>query len=78
LTSGLVALRKAMKSPEYNRASGPSGMIAYVAYTQEVNETTVCEVLTSHFGVGEVSIAFPPVSKRYRISCRFEMDKVMN
>ncbi len=53
-------------------------MIAYVAYTQEVNETTVCEVLTSHFGVGEVSIAFPPVSKRYRISCRFEMDKVMN
>jgi len=80
LTSGLVALRKAHeKSLNTIELQALSGMIAYVAYTQEVNETTVCEVLTSHFGVGEVK-ALP--SRLYQNAIEYlvdlKMDKVMN
>lgn len=80
LTSGLVALRKAHEKPLNGiELQAISGMIAYVAYTQEVNETTVCEVLTSHFGVGEVK-ALP--SRLYQNAIEYlvdlKMDKVMN
>lgn len=80
LTSGLVALRKAHEKPLNEiELQALCGMIAYVAYTQEVDETTVCEVLTSHFVVGEVK-ALP--SRLYQNAIEYlvdlKMDKVMN
>ena len=76
LTSGLVALRKANENPLNNiERQAVYGMIAYVAYTQEVNEMTVCEVLTSHFGVNEVK-ALP--SRLYQIAIEYLVDLKMN
>lgn len=55
LTSGLATLCKAHESPVNNiELQAISAMITYVAYNQEVDETTVCEVLTAHYGITEV------------------------
>jgi len=76
LTSGLVALRKARENPLNNiELQSLFAMIAYVAYTQEVSETTVCEVLTSRFGVNEVK-ALP--SRLYQIAIEYLVDLKMN
>jgi hypothetical protein len=56
LTSGLAALcsasEKKLNKIELNAVFG---MIAYVAHTQNVAETIVAEVLTSHFGISAVA-----------------------
>ena len=76
LTSGLTALRKAHEKPLNNvELQAVSGMIAYVAYTQQVNEITVCEVLTSHYGVNEVK-ALP--SRLYQNAIEYLVDLKMN
>ncbi len=76
LTAGLTALRKAHERPLNNvELQAISGMIAYVAYTQEVNETTVCEVLTSHFGVNEVKVL---PSRLYQNAIEYLVDLKMN
>ena len=55
LTSGHVALRKAHENPVNDiELKALAGMIAYVAYNQQADEMTVCEILTAHFGVSEV------------------------
>lgn len=80
LVSGLSALRGAHEKPlnEIERHA-LSGMIAYVAYTQDVDEATVCEILAAHFGVAEVG-ALP--SRLYQDSIEFlvdlEMKKIVN
>lgn len=77
LTSGLVALRKAHESPVNDiELQALSAMIAYVAYNQEVDETTVCEVLTAHYGVSEVK-ALP--SRLYQNAIEYLVDlKIVN
>lgn len=55
LTSGLVALRDAHeKRLNEIELKALSGMIAFVAYSQEANETTVMAVLSAHFGMEDV------------------------
>ncbi len=55
LTSGLVALRKAHEALVNDiELKALAGMIAYVAYNQQVDETTVCEILTAHYGIDKV------------------------
>ena len=55
LTSGLMALRSAKEQSVNERElQAVYSMIAYVAYNQEVDETTVCEILTAHYGIAEV------------------------
>ena len=75
LTSGLVALHKAHESP-LNKVEMQAiyGMITYVAYNQKVDETTVCEILTAHFGVSEVK-ALP--SRLYQNAIEFLVDLEM-
>lgn len=75
LTSGLVALRKAHENT-LNKVEMQAiyGMITYVAYNQKVDETTVCEILTAHFGVSEVK-ALP--SRLYQNAIEFLVDLEM-
>lgn len=80
LTSGLTALREAHGKPlNDTELKAVSGMIAYVAYHQEVNATTVCEILASHYGVTEVK-ALP--SRLYQNAIEFlvdlEIKKIVN
>ncbi len=76
LTSGFLALRKANEKPLNKiELQAVFGMIAYVAYNQNVDETTVCEVLTSHFGVNEVK-ALP--SRLYQNAIEYLVDLKMN
>ncbi|NCC03475.1 MAG: hypothetical protein EOM37_05430 [Proteobacteria bacterium] len=72
LTSGLMALRAAKQETVNNiEVQALSGMIAYVAYTQEVDEVTVCEMLTAHYGVAEVK-ALP--TRLYQNAIEFLVD----
>jgi signal-transduction protein with cAMP-binding, CBS, and nucleotidyltransferase domain len=57
LTSGLVALREAHgKLLNEIELKALSGMIAFVAYSQEANETTVMAVLSAHFGFEDIKM----------------------
>ena len=80
LTSGLVALRKAHEKPLNNiELQAVYGMIAYVAYTQEVGEDMVREVMTTHFGanaVAELPSRFYQDAIEYLVDLK--MDKVIN
>ena len=72
LTSGFTALRAAQEQ-RLNEIELKSiyGMIAYVAYTQEVCETTVAAVLTSTFKAEDVK-ALP--SRLYQPMIDFLVD----
>jgi len=76
LASGYAALKKmAEKTLNEIELQAVFGMVAYVAYNQEVDETTVCEVLTAHFGVNEVK-ALP--SRLYQNAIEYLVDLKMN
>lgn len=76
LTSGFMALRDAQRKPlnEVERRA-ITGMIAYVAYTQSVNEETVESIVTANFGVNRVN-ALP--SCRYQEVVEYLVDLQMN
>jgi hypothetical protein len=76
LTSGLTALRKAHEKPlNAVELQAISGMIAYVAYSQEVDEMTVCEILAAHYGLTEVK-ALP--SRLYQSAIEYLVDLHVN
>ncbi len=76
MTSDLVALRKAHEKPLNEvEIRAVSGMIAYVAYEQNVRADTVCEVTASHFGVETVT-ALP--SRLYQAAIEYLVDLKMN
>ncbi|MDD3287477.1 MAG: hypothetical protein PHX43_00525 [Alphaproteobacteria bacterium] len=80
LTAELIALRKANEKPLNDiELKAVLGMISYVAYTQKVEEDSIGEVMTSHFGVSTVA-ALP--SHLYQNAIEYlidlKMDKVFN
>ena len=80
LTSALIAHRKANeKFLNKIELTAVLGLIAYVAHTQKVREETVCEIVTTHYGIGAVS-ALP--SRLYQDAVEYlvdlKMDKVVN
>lgn len=76
LTAGLMALRKTHDSPLNEvELKALSGMISYVAYNQKVDETTVCEILTAHYGVAEVK-ALP--ARLYQSAIEYLVDLKIN
>lgn len=80
LTAGLVALRKANEKPLNEiETNAVLGMISYVAYTQNVGEDIVGEVMTSHFGISAVA-ALP--SRLYQNAIEYltdlKIDKIVN
>ncbi len=80
LTSALIAHRKANeKSLNKIELTAVLGLIAYVAHTQKVREETVCEVITTHYGIGAVA-ALP--SRLYQDAIEYlvdlKMDQVVN
>ncbi len=80
LTSGLYALRESYEKTLNNvEFQAMSGMVAYVAYTQDVSEETVREILTAHYNIAEVK-ALP--SRLYQDAIEYlvdlEMDKAVN
>lgn len=80
LTSGLTALRKEQAKPLNKiELQAVTGMIAYVGYTQEVSEETVCAILTANYGVSEVK-DIP--SRLYQDVIEYlvdlQMDKIVN
>ncbi|HAX90733.1 MAG TPA: hypothetical protein DCY07_00795 [Rhodospirillaceae bacterium] len=80
LTSGFLALRKTNeKTVNDAELKALYGMIAYVGYNQEVDEETVCSVLSSHYGIETVR-SLP--SRLYQNAIEYlvdlEMKKIVN
>ena len=76
LTSGLMALRKTVEKPLNKiELQAVAGLIAYVAYNQKVDETTVSEILTARYGVTDIQ-ALP--SRHYQNAVEFLVDLEMN
>ena len=80
MTSALIAHQKANeKSLNKIELTAVLGLVTYVAYTQKVREDTVCEILTSHYGITAVA-ALP--SRLYQDAIEYlvelKMDKVVN
>jgi len=80
LASGFSALKTTYNKPVNKiELNALYGMVAYVAHIQEVDETTVSEILTAHYGIADVK-ALP--SRLYQEAIEYLVDlqinKVMN
>jgi len=80
LTSAFIAHRKANEKPLNKiELTAVFGLIAYIAHTQKVREDTVCEIMTSHYGINAVA-ALP--SRLYQDAIEYlvdlKMDQIVN